>query len=208
MKSDIRKIILQLLIILVSGTLASLLPLSYRIIVIDSDKILTSFDIAIYSATINIIVIFIEYFINKFKMQVKLYIKSVDQDSNELLLYDSDVENERQYDIVLGIRVTGRKRKNKKPLLIRCPESYICQISKNKSYHFVKETKTSEEYEIDLDTMLERSPDRNLSVSRDIHFSLLLEDHNKNYEDDLVIKENYWWNLVSIKSEGLKLIQK
>lgn len=206
MKTELKKNVIKLIGVLIAGILAYFFPLATMFIKIDSEKILTGFDIAIFNTIVSIIFSGIQYLWVHLKMHVNLYIKAEEQESSELYLYKKDADNQEQYDVVLNIVVTGKRRQNKKTLRVRCPELYVLQLSKH--YSFIKEIKTSEEYEIDLENMLGRSTENNISISREVRFTLVLEEHNKGNTDNLIVEKKYWPGFIDVHSKGLKLIQK
>lgn len=56
--------------------------------------------------------------------------------------------------------------------------------------------------------MLERTGDRKISVTREVCFKLLLEEHNKGNIDKLIVEKKGYNLLINFYSNGLKLIQK
>lgn len=56
--------------------------------------------------------------------------------------------------------------------------------------------------------MLMNSPEQNLSFSREVHFSLLLEEHNQGNKDVIKFEKERSFGFITIDSVGLELIQK
>lgn len=210
MWSEIRGQILKLLIIIASGILAYCIPIaSYlNLFNIQSEKILTGFDIAIFNTLLSILVALIKHLLDKNRMNVRISIKSTSQESDTLYLNDEVVDNQEMIDVAVNIDVSGKKRLCKKKLIIKCPDSYVLQLEKRKKSSFIKELKTSEQYELDLDKMLMNSPEKKLSFSREVHFSLLLEDHNKGDIDEIKFEKERTFGFITIESSGLELIQR
>lgn len=204
MKSDIKKQIEQLVIVIISGVLAYFFPLATKFINIKSDTILAGFDIAIFNTLLNVLWLGVQYQLQKKMMKIEMSIKSIEQESSELHLTNESVGE--TIDIVASIIVKGKKRSCKKKLLLKCPDSYILQI--NKKYPYITEKKTSEIYEIDLNKMLEKSPEIDLDVTRQVYFSLSLEDYNKGDIDSLKFEKEKNWGWLNIESKKIKLAQK
>ncbi|NSS90375.1 hypothetical protein HRG38_11740 [Enterococcus faecalis] len=208
MKDNIKKQLIQLVVVISSGICAYFFPIASKFLNIQSDKILIGFDIAIFNTCISILLAVIQDFFMKKMMNVTVSVKSGSQESNKLYISNDDVDEEKTIDVVVNIDVSGKKRFCKKNIMIKCPTSYILQLEKRKNVSFIKEITTSEEYEIDLNEMLSKSPEFDISFSREIHFSLLLEEHNRGNKDELRFEREKNWGLISINSNGLKLIQK
>lgn len=208
MWDNIKKQLKQLFVVIFSGLCAYFLPLATIFFNIKSDKILTGFDIAFFSTITNILLSLLQDCFGKKMMHVAVSVKSESQDSNELYITNCDVDETKVFDVVVNIDVNGKKRSCKKNIIIKCPSSYVLQLEKKKNVTFVTEVKTSEEYEIDLNEMLSKSPDFDISISREVHFSLLLEEHSKGNADELRFEREKKWGLININSSGLKLIQK
>lgn len=208
-KSEVKKTLFQLVVLILSGLFAFWLPIATHCFKIGSEKVLTTIDFGIFNAIFTLLGIFFRWIYTKFLMIVSIHLEAADQETKKLYLSDSDVEKQKQHDVVLHIKITGKKKKFKKLLRVRCPESYLFQLSKS-SYSFVKEIKNSEEYEIDLEKLLSRNSGKEVNLSRDVHFSLLLEEHNAGSKDEIKVenKTNYWFGFISFQSDGLKLIQK
>lgn len=208
MKDSIKKQLIQLTIVILSGIGAYCFPIASKFLNIQSDRILIGFDIAIFNTIISILTSIIQNFFMKKMMNVTVSVKSSSQESNKLYISNNDVDEEKMIDVVVNIDVDGQKRSCKKNIIIKCPNSYILQLEKRKNVTFIKEVITSEEYEIDLNEMLSKSPEFDIDISREVHFSLLLEEHNKGNKDELKFEKEKKWGLISINSNGLKLIQK
>lgn len=110
MKSEIKKYLVQLTVVILSGILSYYFPLAINYTKIKSDKILNGFDIATFSTILNITVSYIRYIYYKFIMKVNVDIISVAQESSELYYSENDVKEIVSYDIILKIHVTGRKK--------------------------------------------------------------------------------------------------
>ncbi|EOS7828499.1 hypothetical protein EWX99_RS10040, partial [Enterococcus hirae] len=126
----------------------------------------------------------------------------------KLILYDKDID--KQLEIKANIKIEGKKRKC--PLIsLKAPDCYLLQVQNNKSSSFVKEISTSEEYEIDINKILQKSPKEGISITREIKFILLLEEHNKGNNDYLVCEKESGWKclgMTNIDSKRLQLLQK
>lgn len=208
MKNEIFKQLKQLSIVIISGICSYFIPVAHCFINIPNPKILTGFDIAIFSFIGNILFSAIEYWYKKNKLIIRISIEAIEQESDKLILYDKDTD--KHLEIKANIRIEGKKRRC--PLItIKVPDCYLLQVQNNKSSSFVKEISASEEYEIDLNQILQKSPKEGISITREIKFILLLEEHNKGNKDFLVCERESGWKclgMTNIDSKRLQLLQK
>ncbi|EOS8017563.1 hypothetical protein DW630_RS03025, partial [Enterococcus hirae] len=155
MKNEIFKQIKQLIIVIISGVCSYFIPIAHFFVNIPDTKILTGFDIAIFSFIGNSLFSAIDYFYKKNKLMIRISIEAIEQESDKLILYDKDID--KQLEIKANIKIEGKKRKC--PLIsLKVPDCYLLQVQNNKSSSFVKEISTSEEYEIDINKILQKSP--------------------------------------------------
>lgn len=208
MKNEIFKQIKQLIIVIISGVCSYFIPIAHFFVNIPETKILTGFDIAIFSFIGNILFSAIDYFYKKNKLMIRISIEAIEQESDKLILYEKDID--KQWEVKANIKIEGKKRKC--PLIsLKVPDCYLLQVQNNKSSSFVKEISTSEEYEIDLNEILQKSPKDGISITREIKFILLLEEHNKGNNDYLICEKESGWKylgLTNIESKRLQLLQK
>lgn len=209
-KIEIKSQFIKFIIVIASGVCAYFCPIASKYVLfnIQSEKILAGFDIAFFNTVISIIVAIVKHILSKRRMKVRITIKSSDQESGKLYLNNTVVEEEKMIDVAMNIDVSGKKRLCKKKLIVKCPDTYILQLEKRKNSSFIKEVITSEQYELDLDKMLMNSPEQNLSFSREVHFSLLLEEHNQGNKDVIKFEKERSFGFITIDSVGLELIQK
>lgn len=209
-KIEIRSQFIKFVIVIASGVCAYFCPIASKYVLfnIQSEKILAGFDIAFFNTIFSILLALSMHALSKNRMKVRVVIKSSDQESGRLYLNNSMVDEEQMIDVAVNVDVSGKKRLCKKKLIIKCPDSYILQLEKRKNSSFIKEVITSELYELDLDEMLMNSPEQDLSFSREVHFSLLLEEHNQGNKDVIKFEKERSFGFVTIDSVGLELIQK
>ncbi|MFI3728897.1 hypothetical protein [Vagococcus fluvialis] len=207
---EIRSQFIKFVIVIASGVCAYFCPIASKYVLfnIQSEKILAGFDIAFFNTIFSILLALTKHALSKNRMKVRVVIKSSDQESGRLYLNNSMVDEEKMIDVAVNVDVSGKKRLCKKKLIIKCPDSYILQLEKRKNSSFIKEVITSERYELDLDEMLMNSPEQNLSFSREVHFSLLLEEHNQGNKDVIKFEKERSFGFITIDSVGLELIQK
>ena len=197
MKNEIFKQIKQLIIVIISGVCSYFIPIAHFFVNIPDTKILTGFDIAIFSFIGNILFSAIDYFYKKNKLMIRISIEAIEQESDKLILYEKDID--KQWEVKANIKIEGKKRKC--PLIsLKVPDCYLLQVQNNKSSSFVKEI-----------SILQKSPKEGISITREIKFILLLEEHNKGNNDYLVCEKESGWKylgLTNIESKRLQLLQK
>lgn len=206
MKNKFVKQIVQVVIVILSGICAYKIPIATKYFNINSEKILTGFDIAIFNTILNIIWETIYEFYRNRRMIVEIRFEFENQNSNSLVLYEND-EN-KAFGIKMIINISGKKRRYGKKLTLVCPDSFLLQIQKKNNSVFIKEVEASEKYELDINKLVEKSSIDSIQLSREIRFTLSMEEHNKGNIDTIGLIKSNDFGIVSIKSEKMKIIQK
>ena len=202
MNKKIKTMLLNLILMILSGFLAIKFPISIYIFKISSEKILNGFDIAIYTTFFSIFIEIIKYLMNKQRMNVKLTLIARQQENQKLIVRPDMVTS--NIEVLIKINITGSTRKNYSKLVTKFPDYFTLQLSRGHS-NFINIVENR--IEIDLLKLTTTVQSKNVSFEREVEFNISLDSHNVGNSDYIMFNfDRFIRNpLINFDSTGLKI---